>query len=172
MMVQSHVQQINNFANWPHSPMGGGLELSISKSMLYGVRASMKQVHFFTLRVGFVFINISLFSCFFIFKSANTRRYIMQASAVFAQGAVPVILLPLFQTLRWLQDGWQAGERSVGFHLPGSLGEMPHHLYPPHHHHHHDHRHQDHDHKYLYDIRYSLSLHWHILNYSGPRSIW
>ena len=151
---------------------GGGLELSISKSMPCGVRASMKQVHFFTLRVGFVFINISLFSCFFIFKSANTRRYIMQASAVFAQGAVPVILLPLFQTLRWLQDGWQAGERSVGFHLPGSLGEMPHHLYPPHHHHHHDHRHQDHDHKYLYDIRYSLSLHWHILNYSGPRSIW
>ena len=56
----------------------------------------------------------------------------MQASAVFAQGAVPVILLPLFQTLRWLQDGWQAGERSVGFHLPGSLGEMPHHLYPLH----------------------------------------
>ena len=76
----------------------------------------------------------------------------MQASAVFAQGAVPVILLPLFQTLRWLQDGWQAGERSVGFHLPGSLGEMPHHLYPPHHHHHHDHRHQDHVHKYLYMI--------------------
>ena len=90
----------------------------------------------------------------------------MQASAVFAQGAVPVILLPLFQPLRWLQDGWQAGEWSVGFHLPGSLGDMPHHLYPPH-------RHHDHDHKYIDDIRYPLSHHWLIkLNYSGPRSIW
>ena len=110
---------------------------------------------------------------FVIFKSENTRRYIRQASAVFAQGAVPVILLPLFQTLRWLQDGWQAGERSVGFHLPGSLGEMPHHLYPPCYHYDHDQRHQDHDHQYLYNIGYSLSHHWPIkLNYSGPRSIW
>ena len=82
----------------------------------------------------------------------------MQASAVFAQGAVPVILLPLFQTLRWLQDGWQPGERSVGFHLPGSLGEMPHHLYPPHCHHDNDHRHQDDDHKYLDSLFTQSSL--------------
>ena len=132
MILQSHARQINYFFKLASQPNGAdGLELSISKSMPCGVRASMKQVQLFTQRVGCVVC----FVVFVFFKSANIRRYIMQASAVFAQGAVPVILLPLFQTLRWLQDGWQAGERSVGFHLPGSLGEMPHHLYPPHHHH-------------------------------------
>ena len=64
MILQSHARQINYFFKLASQPNGGnGLELSISKSMPCGVRASMKQVQFFTQRVGFVVINISLFCC-------------------------------------------------------------------------------------------------------------
>ena len=144
MTLQSHVRQINDFQN----------RADPSCTMQLAAHPSTSQL------VAHPTLAAAAFSCRW------EELWHATQCAVFC---AKLFLLFCFHCFR-VQDGSRmAGERSAGFHLPGTLGkilQLHHHHYHHRHHHHHSHHHH---HYHCWSI--VITFHWGHCSRNSPKIV-